>query len=252
MDILHRLEKLMDGFFAGVPRRAPHVSTLKQALIVAHRGAHGGDLQENTLAAFEHAFKLGCYGLELDIHATADDILVVNHDPTLKRLWNKDHTINLQLFSMLRDLIPALPSLDDVVRIYGKRMHLFIEIKAPFTAINTLQHVLQGLTPGNDYHLLCLDETVFPKLTMFPPASLLLVASHNNVNRFCDISLQESYGGVLGHYLLLTNRHVKKLREANQLVGVGFVDSKFSLYRELNRGLQLLFTNRARRIMPYL
>ena len=48
-----------------------------------HRGARG--LQpENTLQAFETALDLGVTTLELDLHFTADDEVVVWHDPTIE------------------------------------------------------------------------------------------------------------------------------------------------------------------------
>ena len=247
MNILHRIEKWVDKYFAHLPRRQPTKHAINKAQVIAHRGAHDTALliQENTHAAFERARVLGCYGIEFDIHATSDGVVVVNHDPTSTRLWGHDVAINTLTFRELRELVPSLPSLADVVTHYGKRMHLFIELKAPFAATYALADTLKDLTPSVDYHLLCLDEQVFPTLTSFPNESLLLVPIHNNVNTFCNLSLEKHYGGVLGHYFLLSNRQVKRLQGANQRVGVGFVDSKFSLYRELNRGINLLFTNNA-------
>jgi hypothetical protein len=55
----------------------------------AHRGLHGEGVPENSLAAFELACKNG-YGIELDVHVTADDKLVVFHDDTLKRMCGID------------------------------------------------------------------------------------------------------------------------------------------------------------------
>lgn len=245
-NLLHRIEKLIDTSFAYLPRQRP-VAINPAVLLIAHRGAHDHALsiQENTHAAFERALNLGCGGIEFDIHASADGTLVVNHDPTLKRLWEHDVAINMLRFGELRTLVPELPSLAEVVAKYGKRMHLFIELKAPFVAVQELADTLKGLTPCKDYHLLCLNETVLPTLNLFPKASLLLVPVHNNVHQFCKISLQQQYGGVLGHYLLLNRRQIKQLAASNQLAGVGFVDSKFSLYRELNRGIDLIFTNNA-------
>lgn len=247
MNILHRIEKLIDTCVAYLPRHRPKIKDVTSIRLVAHRGAHdhGSQIQENTHAAFERALHLGCYGIELDVHTSADGVLVVNHDPTLKRLWGHDVAINTQGFHELRTLVPSLPSLSEVVTKYGKRMHLFIELKAPFTAARELTEALKTLTPCADYHLLCLDETIFPSLTLFPREACLLVPVHNNVNKFCQLSLQKHYGGILGHYLLLNDQQIGRLRAANQLVGVGFVDSKFSLYRELHRGISLLFTNNA-------
>ncbi|WP_062203022.1 glycerophosphodiester phosphodiesterase family protein [Demequina salsinemoris] len=50
--------------------------------IWAHRGARLA-APENTLAAFAEAAAVGADGVELDVHLTADDRLVVRHDPEL-------------------------------------------------------------------------------------------------------------------------------------------------------------------------
>jgi glycerophosphoryl diester phosphodiesterase len=54
----------------------------------AHRGWHIGELAglENSLAAFTRAADEGYTHLETDVHATADDVLVVHHDATLRRV----------------------------------------------------------------------------------------------------------------------------------------------------------------------
>jgi beta-glucanase (GH16 family) len=50
--------------------------------VVAHRGAwKAKSLPENSIAALKEAIRLGCAGSEFDVHRTADDSLVVNHDP---------------------------------------------------------------------------------------------------------------------------------------------------------------------------
>src|SRR5262245_34904561 len=49
---------------------------------IAHRGART-ELPENTIAAFERAFGRGAVAIELDVHATADSVVVVHHDPEL-------------------------------------------------------------------------------------------------------------------------------------------------------------------------
>ncbi|MFW5690900.1 MAG: glycerophosphodiester phosphodiesterase [Chloroflexota bacterium] len=53
-------------------------------LVMAHQGGDG--LRPgNTMAAFEHAVELGVDVLEMDIHSTADGVLVVIHDDTIDR-----------------------------------------------------------------------------------------------------------------------------------------------------------------------
>ena len=45
----------------------------------AHRGA-SSDYPENTLLAFEEGIKCGASGIELDVHKTKDNKIVVIHD----------------------------------------------------------------------------------------------------------------------------------------------------------------------------
>lgn len=252
--MMHHVEKLIDTCFAYFPQPQPDMKKHANIRLVAHRGAHDNQLkiEENTLAAFDRAQDLGCYGIEFDVHACADGVLVVNHDATLKRLWGHDVAINTLRFEELRRLAPMVPTLEEIIANYSKRMHLFIELKSPFTATHSLAHTLRDLTPCLDYHLISLDENIFPLLHLFPKESMLLVSFYNNVSQFCKLSLQQRYGGVLGHYLLLQNKQIQQLLHANQMAGVGIVDSKYSLYRELNRGLSLLFSNKAATIATLL
>ena len=53
----------------------------------AHRGSHShSGLVENTLPAFEQALREGAFGIELDVHLSADGIPIVFYDETLDRL----------------------------------------------------------------------------------------------------------------------------------------------------------------------
>ncbi|MFJ1268580.1 glycerophosphodiester phosphodiesterase [Legionella lytica] len=248
------LEKMFDAYFALLPRKKPKAEQVSAARLIAHRGAHDNahGVMENTLMAFRLAAKAGCWGIELDVHATADQVLVVNHDPTLKRLWGRELTIAEVSFADLRAQVPQIPSLAEVVTEFGGRLHLFIELKTPLHHEDALVAILQDLTPVNDYHLLSLKDECFQGLSQVPKQALLLVAVHNNVGTFCDLSFSQHYGGVLGHYVLITNKCVRRLLAAQQVVGVGFIDSKNSLYRELNRGVSWIFTNHINKISPFL
>ncbi len=56
----------------------------QQPQIVAHRGYW--DLpgcSQNSIASLREAQRFGCWGSELDIHVTADDVIVVNHDDSI-------------------------------------------------------------------------------------------------------------------------------------------------------------------------
>ncbi len=57
---------------------------LSTPLAVAHRGG-GAENLENSESAFRHAVGLGYRVIETDVHATADGVLAISHDPQLSR-----------------------------------------------------------------------------------------------------------------------------------------------------------------------
>ena len=61
-------------------KRAPG----SRPLVLAHRGDRHA-APENTLSAYEAALAEGADGVELDVRLSADDRVVVIHDPTLDR-----------------------------------------------------------------------------------------------------------------------------------------------------------------------
>jgi glycerophosphoryl diester phosphodiesterase len=247
-------ERLVDSVFASIPRQTPSISVIKNMQLTAHRGAHdiSKGIYENTIPAFHRAREFGCWGIEFDVHVTADGVFVVNHDPTLDRLWNHNVAIVDLSFAELRALAPNIPTVAEVVAEFAKDMHLFIELKTPIHNEHRLFELLSSRTPAKDYHLITLKASLFENLSLWPKQSLLLVALHNNVKSVCALSLTEHYGGVLGSYVLLTNQVRNQLKGHEQLSGVGFVNSKNGLYRELNRGVSLIFTNQAEKLCLHL
>ncbi|MBR2066977.1 MAG: alpha/beta fold hydrolase [Solobacterium sp.] len=108
-------------------------------LIWAHRGA-SGYLPENTLLAFQKAIDMEADGIELDIHLTKDNVLVVCHDETIDRTSNgkgyiKDYTLNeLKQFDFSKPhpevgkvTIPTLSEVLDLI--YPTALTVNIELK---------------------------------------------------------------------------------------------------------------------------
>ncbi|XP_052783647.1 glycerophosphodiester phosphodiesterase domain-containing protein 5-like [Mya arenaria] len=61
----------------------------KKPLIFAHRGA-AALAPENTMAAFDEAYKHGAYGIEFDVRMSFDGVPYIMHDSTLKRTTDVD------------------------------------------------------------------------------------------------------------------------------------------------------------------
>lgn len=117
-----------------------------QFLNIAHRG--GALLRpEATLLAFEHAMVVGADVLEMDVHSTADGVIVVIHDDTVDRTTDGSGAVSDMTFAELRMLDAGhdfsadggqtfpyrgmgivVPSLDEVLAAFPDRYYL-LEIK---------------------------------------------------------------------------------------------------------------------------
>ena len=64
-------------------------STDRRPLQIAHRGG-AGLWPENTMEAFARAIEAGADGIELDVHLSADNVLIVYHDEALKPAYTRD------------------------------------------------------------------------------------------------------------------------------------------------------------------
>src|SRR4029077_18254279 len=71
--------------------------------IIAHRGA-SSYAPENTIAAFDLALQMGVSHLELDVHLTRDDHLVLIHDATVDRTTNATGPVASQTLAALQTL----------------------------------------------------------------------------------------------------------------------------------------------------
>ena len=101
---------------------------------VAHRGYHGPGVPENSLAAIHTAIQNG-YSVELDVHATLDDVLVVFHDDNLLRMTGYDKPLGDCTFAEIRDLVldatdEKIPAFSEVLDSVKGRTGLLIEIKS--------------------------------------------------------------------------------------------------------------------------
>lgn len=112
---------------------------------IAHRGLHraGTEAEENTLAAVSAAVEAG-YGVEIDVRATVDGIIIAFHDDTLDRMTDTSGPISKLGYAQLQKYVVGQsgkppPSLPDVLETIDARQPLFIEIKSsPKTDIQVL------------------------------------------------------------------------------------------------------------------
>ncbi|KAM0483583.1 hypothetical protein ACHAPX_002074 [Trichoderma viride] len=106
-------QPLMSPFHRGIT--APKAATWASAIAssrdasrrmpqtIAHRGFKS-HFPENSMAAFEAALKIGAHALETDVHLSKDGVVVLSHDPSLKRCFGVDLLIKDCTWSYLSSL----------------------------------------------------------------------------------------------------------------------------------------------------
>lgn len=97
-----------------------------------HRGA-AGLAEENSVAAFEEAMRLGV-AFELDVHLTADGALVVTHDGDLSRLTGHPGEVSEMSLAEVKALQladgSAIPTLPEVFALVDGAVTINVEVKS--------------------------------------------------------------------------------------------------------------------------
>ena len=82
----------------------------------------------------------------------------------------------------------------------------------------------------------------------FVPRKFCFPVSELNVSSLSRAAIEAQCGGLNGHFLLLTDKFRKRHESVGQRVGTGFIASRNGLFRELNRGIEWIFSNDAVKI----
>lgn len=123
-------------------------------LIIAHRGIHNNlNIPENSIKAFKCA--LFCnVPIELDIHLTTDNKLVVFHDSNLLRMTGENKLIRkcsydeLKKFNLL-DTDEKIPLFEDVLSLVNGKVLIDIEIKNDKRLNTTIKQLIKVLDNYN-------------------------------------------------------------------------------------------------------
>jgi glycerophosphoryl diester phosphodiesterase len=113
-------------------------------LVIAHRGASANE-PENTLRAFDLAIRQGAQMIELDLHLTRDNRVVVIHDETLDHTTDRKGRISDLSLADIR-LADAgkgerVPTLEETLDLTAGKVRLYLEVKDPKAASETLRLV---------------------------------------------------------------------------------------------------------------
>ena len=227
-----------------------------KTLVVAHRGLSGIE-RENTSSAFVAAANRSYYGIETDIHRTADGHFVVNHDSTLKRVGGEDVKVEEVSLSVLQsivlfdtdgtkdrlDLRPC--TLENYISICKKyEKHSVLELKSDFTD-DEIERIV-GIIKDFDY----LENVTFISFHHENLRKIRKVLPSQSAQFLFTEMTDEDVRGVIAdrfdvdvHYKNLTSEIVDRLHSAGVKVNCWTVDNKADAETLASMGVDFITTN---------
>jgi glycerophosphoryl diester phosphodiesterase len=230
--------------------------------VTAHRG-NSSEYPENTIAAFRSALSLGVDWIELDIHKTADDQIVVIHDAetgrvgdtnlqvcrgTFKELKSVDVAHRFRTYNnlLLADCPPAsIPLLADVIRLVMGQNETRISIqpkadcvKEAIMIVNKLEAVKWiGFNDGSLRKMKQVKKHA-ESIPVFwdRPAD-------TDVNKDLLIAQRETFEAIVINHNGMTRAKVEKIHQARLQVGAWTVNDAHRMESLLAVGVDRIYTD---------
>lgn len=178
----------------------------KEIMIIAHRGASGYE-PENTLRAFERAIFMGAPMIELDVHLSQSNDLVVIHDFHTKdgKVVANLTTQELKQYDLGKG--ERIPLLSEVLNLIGERVIVNIELKA----IGTAQPVAQLLknSDPSKFIVSSFNHNLVKEFHSYAPEVPIGVIFEGNPIKPSQIALDADAQTIVGHYKWITSDFIK-------------------------------------------
>jgi glycerophosphoryl diester phosphodiesterase len=178
-------------------------------LKIGHRGAKGY-VAENTLASFQKAMDLGCDGVELDVHLSADNKIMVIHDDTIDRTTLEKGFVNTIATTKLQQL--GVPTLSEVLDLVNKRCLVNIEIKDTKATDFVVKLIQNYISENNwnysDFIISSFDWSVLESIHSTNSQIALGVLTENTLEEALIFAQKINAYSIHPYYQLLTKEKV--------------------------------------------
>jgi glycerophosphoryl diester phosphodiesterase len=220
-------------------------------LVFAHRGGMALG-PENRLSTFDAGMKAGADGLELDVHLSADGMVMVHHDTTLDRTTTGSGPVTAKNAAELAGL--GVPTLTEVLGRYSKA-RIIIEMKqdeAPLgeavgCAVREAGAVDRVCAAGFGRRAVVAVRELFPAIATSAHQEEVRRALHRTWARWPLRSC--AWGGYqvpefAGRLRIVSRRFIDYAHRAGLKVQVWTVDEESDMRRLLDWGVDALISNR--------
>lgn len=229
-----------------------------QNFFIAHRG-DSFVAPENTVASAKSAWQAGADAVEIDIHLSKDNRIMVIHDNDTKRTCSGKKNLEVAKTPsvLLRDLDAGswkgpefkgekIPYLTEIIETVPDGKTLVVEIKCGNEVIPPLVRVLEKSPKRSQIVFICFDwNTMVETKKTFPGNKCYwLSGSKNGLTKKIKEAAENGLEGVNLHYSLIDEEIVKTAKENNLEVLAWTVDSPDEAKRLSALGVTKITTNR--------
>ena len=204
-------------------------------ILLGHRGARAvRSVPENTIVSFDLALEHGCDGVEFDLRLTGCGRALVCHNAKVGKIAVSRATARQLLH---------LPRLEDVLRHYGHRIFLDIELKVVGLESKVLAALRERPLNGNYVVSSFLPEVVMElrARSATVPTGIICQKS-SQLMRWRELPAQY----IIVHYSLLTRRLVNLIHAAGRRVFAWTVNDSKLMVRLTNWGVDGIISDDTR------
>ena len=226
--------------------------------MIAHRGLSGIEL-ENTCSAFVAAGNRSFFGIETDVHVTADGEFIVIHDDTTRRVALDDLTVEESTYETLRSLRLCdkngrrgrkdlvLPSLTEYIQICKKYEKVSVLELKNHMRPEDIDRII-GVIRDEEW----LDRTIFISFDLpnmihvrekLPDQKAQYLAGGNADWQAVTDALDRYRLDLDAHFSLITEERLEALHAAGKEVNVWTVDRPEDARRLADWGVDYMTSN---------
>ena len=229
-----------------------------QHFFIAHRG-DSFVAPENTVASAKSAWQAGADAVEIDIHLSKDNRIMVIHDNDTKRTCSGKKNLEIAKTPsvILRDLDAGIwkgpefkgekiPFLTEIIETVPKGKTLVVEIKCGSEVIAPLVRVMEKTPKRNQVVFISFGwDTILETKKTFPGNKCYwLSGSKNGLAKKINEAAENGLDGVNMQYALIDEEIVKTAKENNLEVLAWTVDNPDEAKRLSSLGVTKITTNR--------
>lgn len=183
-------------------------------LNIAHRGARAFE-PENTLLSFEKAIDLNADGIELDVHLSSDEAIMVIHDETIDRTTSGNGFVNQHTASALKKY--EIPTLIEVLELINHNCFVNIELKGIGTAKPVIELITYYILNKNwyytDFLISSFDWKMLEEVQLLDPKIRIGVLTEESVEEALAFAKKLKAYSIHPDYRLLSKENVALMQE---------------------------------------